>query len=110
MVAEKKLQEKAIYNKKFTDFDKKYEAKNDWYQQNIIQPQIEKHLTDFDKEKVYNEKYLIDTISKEQIVAQKARDKEKKVFETVQKQMNDRKVYLQKIQQQKEKEKYDTLK
>lgn len=65
MVAEKKLQEKAIYNKKFTDFDKKYEKKNDWYQQNIILPQIEKHLTEFDKEKVYNEKYLHETISKE---------------------------------------------
>ena len=65
MVAEKKLQEKAIYNKKFTDFDKKYEKKNDWYQQNIILPQIEKHLTEFDKEKVYNEKHLHETISKE---------------------------------------------
>ena len=40
----KDLQRKEAYKKKFTDFDKKYELKNDWYKKNIIEPQIEKHL------------------------------------------------------------------
>ena len=95
MVAEKKLQEKAKYNQKFTDFDKKYEKKNEWYKQNIILPQIEKHLSEFDEEKLYNERRLQETISKENLIKLKARDKERKVYEEQQKQIADRKVYLQ---------------
>ena len=32
-------------------------AKNDWYMKNIIQPQIDKHLENFEKEKVYDHNY-----------------------------------------------------
>lgn len=43
----------------------KYEKKNDWYQKNIIEPQIEKHLQEFDKERMYNQNFNEKQIAKE---------------------------------------------
>ena len=56
-VAEKTAAQRAAYNAKFTEFSEKYDKKNEWYQKNIIQPQIERHLDDFEKEKIYLDQF-----------------------------------------------------
>lgn len=70
----------------------KYEKKNDWYQKNIIEPQIEKHLQEFDKEKMYNLSYNEKQIAKETFEARKKREKEAMVFSDVRKQIDQHEV------------------
>ena len=36
----KEAERRRAYRAKFTKFDHEYEAKHDWYQKNIIEPQI----------------------------------------------------------------------
>lgn len=52
---EKDIEAKRV--EKYKAFDRKSSMKNDWYMKNIIQPQIEKHLENFEKEKVYDQSY-----------------------------------------------------
>lgn len=72
---------------RFSDFDRKYEAKNEWYQKNIIQPAIEKRLNEFDIEKEYNQKLNERQTSKEREEALMKKSKETRVFKSVQRQM-----------------------
>ena len=51
----KEKEAKKLYQAKFTDFSDKYDQKNEWYQKHIIQPQMQKHLQDFEREINYNE-------------------------------------------------------
>ena len=53
----KEAERRRAYRAKFTKFDHEYEAKHDWYQKNIIDPQIHKHMEDLDREQVYNKAY-----------------------------------------------------
>ena len=55
-------------------------AKNDWYMKNIIQPQIDKHLENFEKEKVYDHNYNEKKIKQENAETQKKKKMEKDVF------------------------------
>lgn len=71
----------------------KYEKKNDWYQKNIIEPQIEKHLQEFDKEKMYNQNFTEKQIAKENFEARIKRQKEAMVFSDVRKQIEHHEVF-----------------
>ena len=64
------------YMNKFKIFDNQYKQKHDWYQKNIIAPQIEKHLQEFDNEKIYNKQYTERQIQKEQREAEMKKFKE----------------------------------
>lgn len=86
----KEIQREQAYKAKFKEFDMKYEKKNDWYHKNIIEPQIEKHLQEFDKERIYNQNYNEKQIAKENLEARKKKEKEVAVFSDVRKQIEHR--------------------
>ena len=62
-------------------------AKNDWYMKNIIQPQIDKHLEDFEKEKIYDQNYNDKKVKQENAESYKKKKAEKDVFAEIQYQM-----------------------
>ena len=45
----------AAKQKKRLDFDAQHQKKHQWFEQNIIIPQIERHLKDYEVEKKYHD-------------------------------------------------------
>lgn len=53
--AERKFQEmEKRKREKIQQFDQKYQRKEEWYQEHIIQPQIQKRIEEYDVERKYN--------------------------------------------------------
>ena len=53
--AERKFQEmEKKKSEKIQQFDQKYQRKEEWYQEHIIQPQIQKRIEEYDVERKYN--------------------------------------------------------
>lgn len=53
--AERKFQEmEKKKREKIQQFDQKYQRKEEWYQEHIIQPQIQKRIEEYDVERKYN--------------------------------------------------------
>ena len=77
---EKEKAAEAGRKEKFHAFDRKSSAKNDWYMKNIIQPQIEKHLDNFEKEKAYDQNYNDRKVKQESQEVQKKKKMEQDVF------------------------------
>jgi hypothetical protein len=78
--------------RKFMEFDFKNQRKNQWFEQNIIVPQMERHLKDFETEKQYHEERSYKQIEKEMKEAEIKKQKEIKVFLEVQKQIEEKKL------------------
>ena len=78
--------------RKLVEFDFKNQRKNQWFEQNIIVPQIERHLKDFETEKLYNEERSNKEIEKEMKEAEIKKQREIKVFLEVQKQIEEKKM------------------
>ena len=74
---QKEKESKKQYDAKFTEFSHKYDQKHNWFQENIIKPQMEKHIQDFEREVDYNENRQKREIKKEQDEIKQKKRREK---------------------------------